>query len=59
MVKETIAVFDSSKVNKKVLPLSPPVSKLSAIVTDNNMPLDIKTQIKKMGVKLYETEPDS
>lgn len=59
MVKETIAVFDSSKVNKKSFAFIAPVSKLSAIVTDNNMPLDIKTQIKKMGVKLYETEPDS
>ena len=59
MVKETIAVLDSSKVNKKSFAFIAPVSKLSAIVTDNNMPLDIKTQIKKMGVKLYETEPDS
>lgn len=59
MVKETIAVFDSSKVNKKSFAFIAPVSKLSAIVTDNNMPPDIKTQIKKMGVKLYETEPDS
>lgn len=59
MVKETIAVFDSSKINKKSFAFIAPVSKLNAIVTDNNMPLDIKTQIKKMGVKLYETEPDS
>ena len=59
MVKETIAVFDSSKVYKKSFAFIAPVSKLSAIVTDNNMPPDIKTQIKKMGVKLYETKPDS
>ena len=56
---KTKRVFDSSKVNKKSFAFIAPVSKLSAIVTDNNMPLDIKTQIKKMGVKLYETEPDS
>lgn len=53
MAKETIAVFDSSKFNKRSFAFIAPVEKLDAIVTDKGIPSDIRTQLKNLNVRLY------
>jgi DeoR/GlpR family transcriptional regulator of sugar metabolism len=53
MVKETIAVLDSTKFEKRSFAFIAPVSKIHSVVTDNGIPSDIKSQLKKMNINLY------
>ncbi|NDV46086.1 DeoR/GlpR transcriptional regulator [Paludibacter sp. 221] len=53
MAKETIAVFDSSKFNKRSFAFIAPVSKISTVVTDEGIPSEIKMQLKQMGIKVH------
>lgn len=53
MAKETIAVFDSSKFNKRSFTFIAPVDKINTIVTDDGIPTDMRIQLKKMNVKLH------
>ena len=59
MSKEVIAVLDSSKFNKRNFVFIAPVNKIHTVVTDNNIPSNIKTQIKSMNIALYTVEPFS
>lgn len=52
MSKETIAVFDSSKFNKRSFTFIAPVNKINTVVTDEGIPIDVKIQLKKMRVNL-------
>lgn len=53
MTKETIAVFDSSKFNKRSFAFISSVDKINAVVTDNGIPSDIKVQLKQMNIKVH------
>jgi len=56
MSKETIAVFDSSKFNKRSFAFIAPISKINSIVTDKGIPSDIKAQLKKTTIQLYAVD---
>jgi len=53
MAKETIAVFDSSKFNKRSFAFIAPVDKIHTVITDIGIPTDIKTRLKKMKINLH------
>lgn len=53
MAKETIAVFDSSKFNKRSFAYIAPINRIHSIVTDEGIPRDIKAQLKRMNIQLY------
>lgn len=50
--KEVIAVFDSSKINKRALAFIAPIESLSAIVTDDAIPNNVRSKIKAMKINL-------
>jgi len=52
MAKETIAVFDSSKFNKRSFAFIASVNKINTVVTDGGIPSEMKVQLKQMGVKV-------
>ncbi len=52
MTKEVIAVFDSSKFNKRSFVLIAPVNKLNTVVTDEGIPPTMKRQLKSMGIEV-------
>lgn len=53
MASEVVAVFDSSKVNKRSFAFIAPVDKIDVIVTDSNLPANVRTQLKSMDIKLH------
>ena len=55
MAKETIAVLDSTKFEKRSFAFIAPINKIHSIVTDNGIPAEIKSQLKKMNMNLYIT----
>ena len=55
MAKETIAVFDSSKFNKRSFAFISKVTDIDAIVTDDDTPHNIVTELKAKGVTVYLT----
>lgn len=56
MANEVVAVFDSSKVNKRSFAYIAPVNKIDVIVTDSNFPSNVRTQLRSMDIKLYLAE---
>ena len=50
---EVIAVFDSSKFNKRSFCHIADAEKINAIVTDNNVPSGYATRLKEKNIKLY------
>lgn len=55
MAKETIAVFDSSKFNKRSFAFISKVSDLDAIITDDEISTEVLTELKKQNIKVYIT----
>jgi len=55
--REVIAVFDSSKVNKRALAFIADVDKINTIVTDNNIPANVKRQLKSMKIEVETVIP--
>lgn len=51
--KQTIAVFDSSKFNKRNFAFIAPIEKIDIIVTDENISREQKKQIKAMNIQLH------
>jgi len=51
--KQTIALFDSSKFNKRNFAFIAPIEKIDIIVTDENITREQKKQIKAMDIQLY------
>ena len=45
--------IDSSKVNKRSFAFIAPVDKIDVIVTDSNLPANVRTQLKSMDIKLH------
>lgn len=54
--KEVIAVFDSSKVNKRALAYITSVDKINTIVTDSHFPIPVRTQLKALKVAVETVE---
>ena len=48
--REVIAVFDSSKVNKRALAYIASVDKLDKIITDSRFPSSVRNQLKSMDI---------
>lgn len=48
--KEVIAVFDSSKVNKRALAFIAGADKISTIITDSGFPESVRSQLESMNV---------
>lgn len=53
MAKETIAVFDSSKFNKRSFTFISNINKIDTIVTDEGIETNVKNQLENMDIKLY------
>lgn len=53
MASEVVAVFDSSKVNKRSFAFIAPVDNIDVIVTDSNLPANIRAQLRSMNIKLH------
>lgn len=51
--KEIIAVFDSSKVNKRTFAYIASLEEIDAIVTDEGVPADFRDAVESLGVKLH------
>ena len=50
--REVIAVFDSSKVNKRALAFIAETEKIHTVITDNNLPANVKRQLKGMKINV-------
>ena len=50
--REVIAVFDSSKVNKRALAFIAETEKIHTVITDNNLPANVKRQLKAMKINV-------
>ena len=50
--REVIAVFDSSKVNKRALAFIASTDKIHTVVTDSNLPANVKRQLKGMKINV-------
>ena len=50
--REVIAVFDSSKINKRALAFIAPAEKINTVITDNRLPASIRTQLKSLKVNV-------
>lgn len=50
--REVIAVFDSSKINKRALAFIAMPDKINTIITDNHIPSNIRNQLKAMKVNV-------
>lgn len=55
--REVIAVFDSSKINKRALAHIAPIEKIGTIVTDDGMSMKVRSQIKSANVNLVVVAP--
>lgn len=51
--KEVIAVFDSSKVNKRTFAFISSIDNINTIVTDSNIPKDFMSTVKAKGVTFH------
>ena len=55
--REVIAVFDSSKVNTRALAFIANVESIDTIITDNNLPANVKRQLKGMKINVETVVP--
>ncbi len=53
MAKEVVAVFDSTKVNRRSFAFIGKVDEVNTIVSDSNMPQNVRSQIKSRGINLH------
>lgn len=56
MAKQVVAVFDSSKVNKRNFAFIASVDKIDVIVTDNKLPSNLRAQLRSLGLQLCLAE---
>ena len=50
--REVIAVFDSSKVNKRALAFISSVDKINTVITDSHLPASVKSQLKSLRINV-------
>ena len=55
--REVIAVFDSSKVNKRALAFIADTEAIDTVITDNNLPANVKRQLKAMKINVETIVP--
>lgn len=53
MANEVVAVFDSSKINKRSFAFIAPVASIDVIVTDNNLPANVRAQLRSMDIQVH------
>lgn len=56
MAGEVVAVFDSSKVDKRSFAFIAPVDNIDVIVTDSHLPANIRTQLRSKNIRLHIAE---
>jgi DeoR/GlpR family transcriptional regulator of sugar metabolism len=56
--KEVIAVFDSSKVNKRALAFISDLDKINTVVTDEGLDKSTKNQLKGMDIEVITVKAD-
>lgn len=56
--REVIAVFDSSKVNRRSFAHIAMLDKIDTIVTDNHLPDDLRDYIQRLGIILHVVNTD-
>ena len=56
--REVIAVFDSSKANRRSFAHIAMLDKIDTIVTDNHLPDDLREYIQMRGIKLHVVNTD-
>lgn len=56
--RKVIAVFDSSKVNKRALAFITTLENIDAIVTDDGMDKGMRSQLKAMNIEVRTVRPD-
>ena len=56
--KEVIAVFDSSKANRRSFAHITMLDKVNTIVTDNHLPNDLRDYFQRRGIKLHVVNTD-
>ena len=57
--RKVIAVFDSSKVNKRSLAFITTLDNIDAVVTDEGMDKSMRSQLKAMNIDVVTVRPDS
>ena len=50
--REVIAVFDSSKVNKRALAFISSVDKINTVITDSHLPASVRSQLKSLRINV-------
>ena len=50
--REVIAVFDSSKINKRALAFIAMPDKIHTVITDNNLPVSVRNQLRAMNINV-------
>lgn len=56
MASQVVAVFDSSKVNKRSFAFIASIDKIDVIVTDSNFPANLRSQLRSRGLQLCLAE---
>ena len=56
--REVVAVFDSSKVNKRALAFISTLDKINTVVTDDGIDKSTRSQLKAKGVEVIIVRPD-
>ena len=50
--REVIAVFDSSKINKRALAFIAMPDKINTVITDSNLPPAVRNQLRAMNIEV-------
>jgi DeoR family transcriptional regulator of aga operon len=50
--KEVIAIFDSSKFEKRSFATIAPVTSINTIITDSGIDLKLKSELERLGIKV-------
>lgn len=56
--RKVIAVFDSSKVNKRALAFITSLDNIHSVVTDDGLDKSVRSQLKAMNIDLHIVKPD-
>ena len=55
--REVFALFDSSKINKRAFAFIAPVDQIDTVITDNNIPANVKNHLRAMKVNVETVTP--
>ena len=57
MAREVIAVFDSSKINKRALAFIAMPDRINTVITDDNLPAAVLNQLRAMNINVETVSP--